>query len=327
MPTVLIGPSHLRNAPGRFRSILESGGFTVIDPVGDSALNEKQLAQYLPTVDALLCGGEAMTPGMFALAPKLRVVARVGVGYDLVDLEAASSKKIPVTITPGTNQGSVAEQTFGLLLALTRNIVFNDTNIKAGGWARPLPAPIRGKTIGIVGLGRIGKAVAIRARAFEMNVIACDSICDDAFDSEFQIKRVSLDELFAQSDVISLHCPSLDETKGMINKVSLAKMRPGALLLNTARGQLIVESDLRDALVSGHLGGAGLDVLNNEPPEPGNPLLGLSNVVFSPHIGGIDTKGMDDMATLACQTIVDLHQGRWPAPCVVNSSIAPNWHW
>lgn len=328
MPTVLIGPSHLRDQPGPFRTILEAGGFTVIDPVGRPSLNEEELRRYLPETDALLCGGEVMSPAMFDLAKKLRVVARVGVGFDAVDLPAATRHKVPVTITPGTNEGSVAEQTFSLLLALTRNIIFDDADVRTFRWARPLPMPIRGKTLGLVGLGRIGKAVAVRARAFEMNVIACDHVRDDAFDSRHGIGRVSLDELYARADVVSLHCPMLESTVGMINRSSLAKMKPGAILLNTARGGLVIETDLRDALISGHLAGAGLDVLAQEPPVPGSsPLLDAPNVVFSPHIGGIDTKGMSDMAELAAKTIVDLHEGRWPAECVVNVEVAPDWRW
>ena len=328
MPNVLIGPSHLRGHAARFREILTEAGFQTIDLEAGPALDEAELRQYLPETDALLCGGEVMTRHMFAVAPRLRVVARVGVGYDLVDLTAATRHNVPVTITPGTNQGSVAEQTFALLLALKRNLVINDQDVHSGGWNRPLPLPLRGLTMGLVGLGRIGRAVASRARAFEMELLACDDICDDAFDKSYGIKRVGFEELLERSDVVSLHCPLMGSTRGMINASTLSKMKPGAVLINTARGGLVVEADLRDALVSGRLAGAGLDVLNHEPPEPGNPLLGLKTVVFSPHIGGIDTKGMDDMATMAAQTIVDLYRGKMPASgVIVNSEVASGWSW
>ncbi len=127
-------------------------------------------------------------------------------------------------------------------------------------------------------------------------------------------------ELLATSDVVSLHLPLTESTRGMVNREFLAKMRPGAYLVNTSRGGLIVETDLRDALISGHLTAAGLDVLNHEPPEPGNPLLGLPNVVLSPHIAGTDTQSMREMAELAATTIVELHQNRWPTDCVVNAN-------
>jgi phosphoglycerate dehydrogenase-like enzyme len=327
MPSVLIGPYLLRNQPGPFRKLLADAGFEIIDPVGDFALTADELREYLPRADAMLAGGERLTTEMFDIAPWLRVVARTGVGYDLIDLKAASSHNVVVTITPGTNQDSVAEQTFALLLALCRGIVRNNRTIHQGGWNRQLVAPVRGKTLGLVGLGRIGQAVAVRARAFGMKIVAYDPLADGAFDDRYQIRRVSLDDLLGQSDIVSLHAPLTESTRGMVNRTFLAKMRPGSMLLNTARGGLIVESDLRDSLVSGHLAAAGLDVLNHEPPEPGNPLLGLSNVVLSPHIAGTDQQSMSDMAVLAAQTIVDLYHNRWPTVCVVNSEIQQGWRW
>ncbi|MGC8642736.1 MAG: NAD(P)-dependent oxidoreductase, partial [Isosphaeraceae bacterium] len=172
-----------------------------------------------------------------------------------------------------------------------------------------------------------GQAVARRARAFDMNVVACDPVVDGEFDARYQIRRVSLDELLAEADIISLHTPLTESTRGLVNRTFLARMRPGSMLLNTARGALVVESDLRDSLVSGHLAGAGLDVLNQEPPEPGNPLLGLPGVILSPHIAGTDLQSMSDMAELAARTIVDLYHNRWPADCVVNREIQQGWRW
>jgi phosphoglycerate dehydrogenase-like enzyme len=327
MPSVLIAPYLLRNQPGPFRKLLADAGFEIIDPVGDFALTADELREYLPRADAMLAGGERLTTEMFDIAPWLRVVARTGVGYDLIDLKAASSHNVVVTITPGTNQDSVAEQTFALLLALCRGIVTNDRTIHQGGWDRQLVAPVRGKTLGLVGLGRIGQAVAVRAGAFGMKIVAYDPLADGAFDVRYQIRRVSLDDLLGQSDIVSLHAPLTESTRGMVNRTFLAKMRPGSMLLNTARGGLIVETDLRDSLVSGHLAAAGLDVLNHEPPEPGNPLLGLPNVILSPHIAGTDQQSMSDMAVLAAQTIVDLYLNHWPTVCVVNSEIQQGWRW
>jgi len=232
-----------------------------------------------------------------------------------------------VTITPGTNHDSVAGQTFALILALSRNIVANDRTIHEQGWDRRLVAPVRGKTLGLIGLGRIGQAVAHRARAFGMKVVACDPLVDDRIIDQFQVQRLELDELVAESNIISLHAPLTDATRGLVDRRFLARMRPGSLLINTARGGLIVEADLRDSLVSGHLAGAGLDVLNHEPPEPGNPLLGLPTVVFSPHIAGTDLQSMSNMAELAAQTVVELHHNRWPAACVVNGDVRQGWRW
>jgi phosphoglycerate dehydrogenase-like enzyme len=327
MPTVLVGPYLLRKQHGPFRQILVDAGFDLVDPEGELALSRHQLLEHLPGTDAMLAGGELLTADLLALAPRLRVVARTGVGFDLIDVPAASRRNVVVTITPGTNQDSVAEQTFALLLGLCRNIVSNDRKIHAGGWDRNLVWPVRGRTIGLVGLGRIGQAVALRANAFAMKVVTYDPLADECFIAEHRIGRLELDELLAVSDVVSLHVPLTEATRGLVNRAFLARMKPGSLLINTARGGLVVEADLRDSLAAGHLAGAGLDVLNHEPPEPGNPLLGLPNVVLSPHIAGTDTQSMSDMAELAAQTIVDLYLGRWPSACVVNPEIQPGWRW
>jgi phosphoglycerate dehydrogenase-like enzyme len=327
MPSILIGPYLLRNQPGLFRKILSDVGFELIDPEGDFALTRDQLLRYLPRADAMFAGGERLTADLFERAPWLRVVARTGVGYDLIDVKAATSRNVVVTITPGTNHDSVAEQTLALILALCRNIVSNDRVIHDGGWDRRLVAPVRGKTLGLVGCGRIGQAVAARALAFGMKVVACDPLLDDRIIARFSIERMDLEELVAVSDIISLHAPLTEATRGMVDRSFLARMRPGSLLINTARGGLIVEADLRDSLISGHLAGAGLDVLCQEPPNSDHPLLGLKNVLLSPHIAGTDFQSMSDMAELAARTIVELYQNRWPAACVVNGEIRQNWRW
>jgi phosphoglycerate dehydrogenase-like enzyme len=328
MPTVLIGPGPLRNQPGPFRELLTAAGFRCVDPPGDHTLSAQEVRATLPEADAFIAGGELVSAELIALAPKLRVIARTGVGYDAVDVAAATARKIPVVITPGTNQESVAEQAFALILALSRNIVNNCNSIRTGGWDRTMVQPVRGKTLGLVGLGRIGRAMATRALAFGMRVVAFDPIAADTdFETRHGIDRLSLDELLAASDIVSLHSPLTNETRGMINRTTLTRMRPGSYLINTARGGLVVEADLAESLNSGHLAGAGLDVLNSEPPEPGNPLLGLSNVILCPHMGGLDLKSMADMAELAARCVTSLYQGKWPAGCVVNNELEAGWTW
>lgn len=327
MPRVLIAPYPLRHQPGAFRDQLIAAGFTPIDPDGDGTLNEEVLAKHLPSVDAMLAGGEAISAKLIALAPSLRVIARTGVGYDAVDTTAATARKIAVTITPGTNERSVAEHTFALLLALARSVPANDRLIRTGGWDRTLVRPIRGATLGILGLGRIGRAVATRARAFEMRVLAFDPLPAGDFESRHGIERGSIEDVLTQSDVLSLHLPLTAATRHLIRRETLARMKPGALLINTARGGLVHEADLVESLESGRLGGAGLDVLESEPPPPDHPLLKQPNVVFSSHLGGIDTRAMANMAEMAARCVVELHQGRWPAECIVNPEIGPGWKW
>ena len=214
-----------------------------------------------------------------------------------------------------------------MLLALTRDLVNNDRLIKGGGWSRELVRPIRSSTMGLIGIGNIGKAVATRALAFEMKVIAHDPAADRDWCAKHGITLHSFDEVLAASDVLSPHIPLSPATAKLFNRETFAKMKPGAIFLNTSRGGIVDEDALHEALVSGHLYGAGLDVLRSEPPDPNLHLLKLNNVVISPHIGGIDKKGMADMANLASQCIADLKTGKWPGNCIVNKEIAPGWTW
>ena len=323
MPIALIGPEPIRRKPATYSQILESAGYTLIYPEGEGTLDEPTLRRLLPETDVLMAGSEKITADLLAIAPRLKVIARTGVGYDAIDVAAATARGIPVTIAPGTNQESVAEQAFGLLLSLTRKIACYDRIIRGGGWERNLVAPIRGKTLGVVGLGRIGRAMVPRALAFGMDVIGFDPVHDPSFDVSQGFQRRRFEELLAHSDVVTLHIPSTPETKGLMNRETFAKMKRGAILLNTARGTLVVESDLLDALNSGQIGGAGLDVFDPEPPLPTNPLLQHPNVVTSPHLGGIDSKSMDDMATLAAKCMVEVARGGWPVACMVNPELAP----
>jgi D-3-phosphoglycerate dehydrogenase len=322
MPIALIGPEPIRRQPGRYREILEAAGFTLVYPDGEGTFIESQLRTLLPEADVHMAGSERITGELLDLAPRLKVLARTGVGYDAIDVPAATARGVAVTITPGTNQESVAEQAFGLLLALTRKIANYDRVIRSGRWERDVVAPIRGLTLGLVGMGRIGRAMVPRAAAFGMKILAFDPLTDPEFDSRHGVVRASFDRLLAESDVVSLHLPAMAETRGLINASTIARMKPGAILLNTSRGSLVVETDLLDALKSGHLSGAGLDVFDPEPPRCDNPLLQLPNVVSSPHVAGIDSKSMDDMATLAAQCMVDVYRGNWPIDCMVNPELA-----
>ena len=296
MPNVLIGSGPIRNQPGPFRDLLTASGFTPVDWPGSAALSDAEYRQVLPEIDAIIAGGEPITASLMAVAPRLRAIARTGVGYDAIDLSAADARKIAVMITPGTNQESVAEQAFGLLLGVSRKIAENDRVIRAGGWSRVLVQPLRGKTIGLVGLGRIGRAMVPRAAAFGMRVVAFEPIPHPEFDAEWGVTRMSLPELLVESDIVSLHLPLMDATRGLFHREVFAMMKPGAIFLNTSRGGLVIEEDLHEALTGGHLAGAGLDVFDPEPPSPANPLLQLPNVVSSPHIAGIDALAMSDMA-------------------------------
>ena len=188
--------------------------------------------------------------------------------------------------------------------------------------------PLRGKTLGLFGLGRIGKAMIPRAHAFGMNVIAVDPLYSQPGRSEaLGISFVDFDSLLSNSDVLSLHCPLTPETRELFNASVFSRMKPGSVFINTARGGVVNELDLCEALAQGPLAGAGLDVLEPEPPRPDHPLLKLDQVVISPHISGIDTKAMADMANKAAECIVSLYKHGWPEECVINKSLHSAWAW
>ena len=226
------------------------------------------------------------------------------------------------------NHHAVAEHTISLLMGIARDFPKQDQHVRAGSWIRRAFPRVMGTTLGIVGLGRIGQAVATRARGLGMNVVAFDPYANKEFAAEWQIELTTINELYSRSDYVSLHSPSTPETHHMINKVSLAKMKPGSVLLNTARGSLVKEVDLIESLKSGHLRGAGLDVFEVEPLPTSSPLLELDNVLLSGHVAGLDIESHNGMFGMCGEIIVTLHNGEWPATeCVQNLPGVTDWKW
>jgi D-3-phosphoglycerate dehydrogenase/(S)-sulfolactate dehydrogenase len=329
MANVLITSREVTQVEDRYRDVLTEAGFGIVYPApGESNQpTPQELRAALAGVEAVVAGSESYTAAVFAEFPRLRVIARVGVGYDAIDLAAATAHGVAVTIAPNTNHGSVAEHAFALLLGLTRHLPARDTGVKSGRWPRGMSQPLRGRTLGLAGLGRIGKAVAVRAIAFQMRVLAYDPIPDQAFGSAHGVTLVSFDRLLAESDFLSLHLPLTPETRGLMNRDTLARMKPGSALLNTSRGALVCEADLVEALSRKHLSGAALDVFEREPPPPGHPLLAFDNVVLTPHAAGVDVQSLGDMARSAAEAVVALHRGDWPAEKVVNPEVRGTFRW
>jgi phosphoglycerate dehydrogenase-like enzyme len=328
MPTVLVTPTVLNDGRGSYRGMLREAGFDLLFPQPwDHALNEAELRALLPGVAAVIAGAEPYNAEVLAAGRDLRVIARVGVGYDAVDLEAATRRGVAVTIAPGANHETVAEHLFALMLALFKNIVPDHLNTKAGRWVRATTIPVRGQTMGIVGLGRIGKAVAVRARAFRMKVIAYELQPDQDFARQHDVELVSLHDLFRRADVVSLHVPATPQTWHLVCAETLNLMKPTAYLLNTSRGILCREADLVEALRCRRIAGAGLDVFDAEPPPPDHPLLQLDNVVLTPHTAGTDRQSAVDMAELAARSIIALARGDWPADQVVNPAVRERFRW
>jgi D-3-phosphoglycerate dehydrogenase / 2-oxoglutarate reductase len=326
MPKALIAPMTLAKLQGPHLTLLQNAGFDLAFPPRPMQLVESELLEILPGVDAVLAGSEPYTPSVLRANPTLRVIARVGVGYDAVDVPAATECGIAVTIAPGTNQDAVAEHTFCLMLALVKNLISQHAGVQAGAWPRGTNLPLRGQTLGIAGLGRIGKAVALRGEVFGMKLLAYEPYPDAAFAAKHHITFVSFEQLLAESDFLSLHLPLTAQSEHVINTKTLAAMKPTAFLINTARGGLVCEADLFVALRDKRIAGAGLDVFEKEPPGP-NPIFQLDNVVLTPHAAGVDVRSRDAMTMSAAEAIVSLWRGEWPAEKIVNPEVRANFRW
>jgi phosphoglycerate dehydrogenase-like enzyme len=326
MPKVLIAPMTLAGLEGDFLRVLREAGFALVYPPQARQMTEEELLRELNGISASLAGSEPYTARVLQAHPQLKVVARVGVGFDAVDVEAATKQGVAVTIAPNTNQEAVAELCFTLMLCLAKDLVNQHLAVRAGQWPRRALLPLRGRTLGIAGLGRIGKAVAVRAQAFGMKLLAYEPYPDQAFVARHGVTLLPFERLLAESDYLTLHLPATPQTKHLLNKQTLAQMKPTAFLLNTARGALVCEADLYEALKVGKLAGAGLDVFEEEPPGK-SPLYELPNVVVTPHAAGTDLQSRDDMALSAAQAIVALSRGEWPADKIVNPGARERFRW
>lgn len=273
----------------------------------------------LPDVDALVIRSATKADAaLLAHAPNLKAIARAGVGVDNVDLDFATDKGIVVMNTPDGNTISTAEFTFGLMLSLARHIPQSHASLGGGKWDRKsfTGSELRGKTLGIVGFGRIGRQVAKRALAFEMNVIAYDPFVLPELGADLGVSMVSLDTLYAQSDFITLHTTVTDESRYMINAAAISKMKKGVRIINAARGVLIHEHDLAEAIKSGQVAGAALDVYEPEPPTADNPLINLAGVIHTPHLAASTSDAQNNVAIDAAQLILDaLLQGKYANIC------------
>jgi D-3-phosphoglycerate dehydrogenase / 2-oxoglutarate reductase len=269
--------------------------------------NKDNLVAEIADAQALIVrSATKVTADLLDKAPQLRCVGRAGVGVDNIDLEAATKRGIVVMSTPGGNAVSVAEHAFALMLSLARQVPRLDKAFHEGRWEKSSAAgtEMSGKTLGLIGLGRIGSEVAVRAEAFDMRILAYDPYISEAAAKEFSVELVTLDKLLAESDFISLHTALSPATQNLLNAASLAKMKKGAFIVNTARGELIEEAALAAALKSGHIGGAGLDVFAVEPPK-NSPLAELPNVVGTPHIAGSTTEAQEEVGTQVAVQVKD----------------------
>ena len=267
---------------------------------------KETLGGELADADALIVrSATKVTPELMDKAPKLRAVGRAGVGVDNIDLDEATKRGILVMSTPGGSSVSVAEHTLALLLALVRQIPKFDASMREGKWEKSSSgAEVRGKTLGLIGLGRIGGEVALRANAFDMRVLAFDPYISEAAAKELNVELVPLEKLLAESDFISLHTAVSPLTKNMINAQAIGMMKKGVRIVNAARGELINEADLAAALKTGQVAGAALDVFAEEPPK-NSPLMGLPNVVCTPHVAGSTAEAQEELGNQVAVQVRD----------------------
>ena len=312
MKRILLTTTSFQDTPGAHHELLAGTGWEIVRARGP--LNEAQMLALVGEVDAFICGDDAITRHVLEKArPRLRIISKYGIGVDKIDVKAATEFGLPVLFTPGVNHTTVAEHTFLLLLALEKNFTYGVDATRKGEWNRKTGHELLAKTIGIVGLGRIGKEVAIRARAFGMTPMGFDVYWDEKFAAQHGVKRAAtLAELFAAADYISLHTNLTPETRDMINARSLATMKQGVIILNCARGEIVNPGDMAAALRSGQVAGYGADVLDVEPPPADHPLLKLPNCIVTPHVASRTFESVVRQATTAVQNLILAMNGDKP---------------
>ncbi len=313
---VLIAPVHLKGRAHLLKPLIDAGLELVWNP-HDRPLTEDELRALLPGCVAVIAGQEPYTERVFAAAPGLEVVARLGVGWDAVDVAAATRHGVVVAMAFGTNHEAVADHAFALMAALAHAIPRYDQLVRAGEWRLLYHGRLTGTTVGIVGFGRIGRALAKRCQGFAMEVLVADPYVEKETVARLGYTLVGLDELFARADFVSLHAPLTAETRHLVDARRLALMKPTAYLINTARGGLVDEAALIEALRAGRIAGAGLDVMEVEPLPADSPLRTLSNVVLTPHAAGASEWAIESMAARSVANVLSVLQGRDPGEGLV----------
>jgi len=317
-PRVLLTTTSYQDTPGPHHDALAASGFEIVRARGP--LTDKQLLDILndPSsgggFDGLLNGDDHITAqvidAMLDADRPLKVIAKYGIGLDSIDVQHATAKNVPVLFTPGVNHTTVAEHAFGLMIALSKHFWPHLHAVKTGDWKRITGSELAGKTIAVLGMGRIGKEVVKRAVAFDMKPIGYDIYWDDDFAAATGLTRCdTLADALKQADVVSLHLPLVDDTRELIRAETIATMKPTAIVINTARGGLVNEADVADACKNGKLAGYGTDVLNEEPMKPGHPYQPIDNIIVTPHVGSRTNESVGRQAMRATTNLVQFLTG------------------
>ncbi len=317
---VLITPRSFAKTDPTPQIMLEEEGLETLRHPGEKPLEEDELTQLLAGVDGVIIGVDRLSGGAIRAADSLRAISKYGVGFDNIDIGAATERGIPVTVTSGANAASVADLTVGLMLAVARRIPFADRLVRDGSWSRVVGREIWGKTLGLVGLGTIGRQVARRASGFDMKMLAFDQHRDAAFAAQYAIEYAELDDLLARSDFVSVHLPLTDSTRDLIGEAAFTKMKRDAFLVNTARGGIVDERALVQALKAEKIAGAALDVYAEEPPTD-EELRQLPNVVLTPHMGAHTEEAISNMGRQAARNLLDALRGTLDPDVVVNKEV------
>ena len=277
-------------------------------------MHDPKFVEALNRSDAILCGNDLMVnERVLEMAPRVKAIAKMGAGLDTVDIEAATRHNAIVFHTPGANNQAVADHTFALILNVARKIIYCDRSLREKRWehTKIMGLEIWQKTLGLIGLGAIGRCVALRAKGFQMKVVAYDPFWPTEFADEQGIAQMEIEELLKVSDIVSIHVPLIPQTKGMIHEKTLGLMKSSAILINAARGGIVNEADLYQALINKVIAGAGLDVFENEPPTD-SALLELDNVVLTPHTAAFTFEGMNNMSVGVVEQLIAYYHGNKP---------------
>lgn len=294
------------------QDLLEQAGHELRVQKPEKPYTTQELCSLIQGVDALIAGLDDINSAVIeAGAPTLKIIARNGAGYNNIDLEAAKKHGVIVTIAPGANSISVCELAFAFMMGLSRKVHVMDDNIRHGQWTRAAGTELFGKTIGVVGTGAIGSHLIQRCAAFGMAILAYDLYPKEDLVQKYGVQYVDLNRIYQEADYISLHLPASPETRGMINAEAISRMKQGAFIINTARGELIDENALFDALQNGRLGGAGLDAFSSEPFTD-QRFWGLSNVIMTPHSGAFTAEAVERALMAAAEEVLRVLSNQKP---------------
>jgi len=313
--TVVLTTSPGFGKHGRVPDLIAEKGWELIR-CADTSKADGGVSEYIARADYLVVGLVPVTQQTALQGTRLKGVLKHGVGVDNIDIPACTAAGLPVCNTPGANADAVAELAVGFMFALARNMAAGHNSVVSGGWNRQVGTQLGGKTLGIVGLGNIGKRLAKLARGLGMQVIATDPYADAAFASEWQVELTDLDNVLARSDYVSLHVFGGAENTALINVDKLALMKPTACLMNLARGEVVDLDAIAEALGSGHLGGVAIDAYVTEPPDTSHPVFAHPRAIFMPHSGADTKEAVENMGLMVIEDIETLIDGRIPTRCL-----------